>query len=267
MNQSYKRRIYGILELSDPEDRTTEIANFLLLALIILNVIAVILETVESIYRDYRDVFQIFSEVSIIVFTIEYILRIWSCDVDERYSRPILGRIKYALTPMALIDLMVILPFYLVYLTPDHKFIRSLRVLWTFRLLKVSRYSKSLNTIMDVIRSQKDELVMSFSAIIFFMVLSSTVVYFLEHDAQPKNFPDIPATMWWAVLTMTTIGESVYPVTPLGKVIGGLIIILGVATFALPTAILTSGFVDELERQREEARKRNERDDKAEGNW
>jgi hypothetical protein len=105
---------------------------------------------------------------------------------------------------------------------------------------------------MDVVRAQQRELAMSFSAIIFFMVLSSTVIYFLEHEAQPHRFPDIPATMWWAVLTMTTVGENFYPITTLGKLAGGLIIILGVATFALPTSILTSGFVDELERRREE---------------
>ncbi len=262
MDGSFKKRVYDILELEDPEDKTTEIVNFLLLALIVLNVLAVILETVESIYRPHRIIFQQFGEFSITVFTIEYLMRIWSCNVDRKYSSPVLGRIKYALTPLMLIDLMVILPSYLVYLSLDHKFLRSLRIFWIFRLLKVSRYSKSLNTIMDVIKSQMDELAMSVTAIIFFMVLSSTIVYFLEHDAQPQNFPDIPATMWWAILTMTTIGENVYPVTPLGKVIGGLIIILGVATFALPTAILTSGFVDELERQREDARKKNETEEK-----
>lgn len=262
MDQSYKRRVYNILELSDPEERTTETINIFLLALVVLNVIAVILESVESIDRAYRDVFQFFSEFSIIVFTVEYLLRIWACDVDKRYSRPILGRLRYALTPLMLIDLVVLLPFYMVYIFPNNRrFLRSLRVLWTFRLLKAHRYSKSLQTIIDVVKAQKDELAMSFTAILFFMVLSSTLVYFLEHNAQPKNFPDIPATMWWAVLTMTTIGENVYPVTPLGKVIGALIIILGVATFALPTSILTSGFVDELERRREEARKTEEKEE------
>lgn len=262
MSWSYKKRVYDILELEDPEDRTTKIVSFFLLALIVLNIIAVILETVESIYRAHRSIFQLFGGLSIIIFTIEYLLRIWSCDVDERYGHPISGRIRYALTPLVLIDLMVILPSYLAYLAIDHRFLRSLRVFWTFRLLKVSRYSKSLQTIMDVIRAQKDELAMSFTAIIFFMILSSTMIYFLEHDAQPENFPNIPATMWWAVLTMTTIGESVYPVTPLGKIIGGLIIILGVATFALPTSILTSGFVDELERRREEGQKKDEDEQK-----
>jgi voltage-gated potassium channel len=84
------------------------------------------------------------------------------------------------------------------------------------------------------------------------MVLSSTIIYFLEHDAQPENFPSIPATMWWGILTMTTIGTNVYPVTNLGKIIGSMIIILGVATFALPTSILTSGFVDQLSKKRAE---------------
>jgi voltage-gated potassium channel len=157
------------------------------------------------------------------------------------------------MTPLALIDLLVILPAYAALAFPaDHMLLRSLRVLWTVRLLKLSRYSTSLQTIIDVISAQKRELFMSFSAIGFFLVLSSTLIYFLEHAAQPQHFPDIPATMWWAVLTMTTVGENFYPVTPMGKVVGALIIILGVATFALPTSILTSGFVDELEKRREE---------------
>lgn len=252
LGQRHKKRVYDILELTDPEDRVTESLNFVLMFLVLLNIIAVILETVESINRAYSRLFQSIGEFSIIVFTVEYLLRIWSCSVDETYSDPVLGRLRYALTPLALIDLMVILPSYLVFVYPDHRFLRSLRIFWTFRLLKLSRYSKPLKIIVNVVKAQQRELAVSFSAIVFFMVLSSTIVYFLEHDAQPHNFPSIPATMWWAVLTMTTIGMNVYPETPLGKVIGGLIIILGVATFALPTSILTSGFVDELQRKREE---------------
>ena len=219
----------------------------------VLNVAAVVLETVESLYLVHKDIFYYISSVSLIVFTVEYFLRVWSCDVDPNYRNPALGRLRYCLTPLAIIDLMVILPFYLdLAFAADHRFLRSLRVLWTLRLLKLHRYSESLQTIIDVIKAQERELAMSFTAIIFFMVLSSTTIYFLEHDVQPQNFPNIPATVWWSVLTMTTIGMNVYPETPLGKVIGGLIIILGVATFALPTSILTSGFVDELQRKREE---------------
>lgn len=253
MAKSYKLRIYEILETSNAKDKTSEAVNLFMLVLVVLNVTAVVLETVESIYAVHKVLFQYFADISVIIFTIEYILRIWSCDVDPKYRHPLQGRLRFALTPLALIDLLVILPTYAMLAFPtDHKLLRSLRLLWIFRLLKLSRYSDSLQTILDVIRAQKRELAISFVAIIFFMVLSSTVIYFLEHDAQPQLFPDIPATMWWAVLTMTTIGENFYPITPLGKLVGGLIIILGVATFALPTSILTSGFVEELERRREE---------------
>jgi voltage-gated potassium channel len=253
MAKRYKLRVYEILEATDPEDRTGEAVNLFMLVLVVLNVAAVVLETVESIYLVHKDLFHYFSDVSVIIFTIEYLLRIWSCDVQPEYGNPFYGRFRFALTPLALIDFFVILPTYVNFAFPtDHQLLRSLRILWTFRLLKLRRYSESLQTIEDVIRSQQRELFMSFTAIVFFMVLSSTVVYFLEHDAQPQRFPDIPATMWWAVLTMTTIGDNFYPITPLGKLVGGLIIILGVATFALPTSILTSGFVEKMERREEE---------------
>jgi voltage-gated potassium channel len=255
MIKNFKLRVYEVLEEPDPNDKVAEAVNFFLLVLVLLNVIAVVLETAENIYRAHIILFHYISSFSLLVFTFEYLLRIWSCNVDPHYRNHFLGRLKYGLTPLALIDLMVILPSYLALAFPaDHKLLRSLRVLWIFRLLKLHRYSQSLQTIIDVIKAQQRELAMSFTAIIFFMVLSSTLIYFLEHDAQPLSFPDIPATMWWAVLIMTTIGGNVYPVTPIGKVIGGLIIILGVATFALPTSILTSGFVDELQRKREEYR-------------
>jgi voltage-gated potassium channel len=253
MSKSHKLRIYEILEATNADDKTAEAVNLFMLALVVFNVAAVVLETVEGIFAAHKALFQYFADFSVIIFTIEYILRMWSCDVDPKYRHPFQGRLRFALTPLSLIDLLVILPTYAILAFPaDHKLLRSLRVLWIFRLLKLSRYSESLQTIMDVIRAQQRELAMSFSAIIFFMVLSSTVIYFLEHEAQPQRFPDIPATMWWAVLTMTTIGDNFYPITTLGKLVGGLIIILGVATFALPTSILTSGFVEELERRREE---------------
>jgi voltage-gated potassium channel len=253
MAKSYKLRVYEVLEATDPEDRTGEAMNLFMLVLVVLNVAAVVLETVDSIYLIHKDLFHYFADLSVIIFTIEYLLRIWSCDVAPEYRHPFFGRLRFALTPLVLIDLLVILPTYVILAFPsDHQLLRSLRLLWTFRLLKLRRYSESLRTIEDVIRSQQRELVMSFTAILFFLVLSSTVVFFLEHDAQPQRFPDIPATMWWAVLTMTTIGDNFYPITPLGKLVGGLIIILGVATFALPTAILTSGFVEVMEKRREE---------------
>lgn len=263
MADSYKLRIYEILEATRSHDDAAEAVNLFLHVLVILNIASVVLETVDGVYLAHREFFQLFADISVAIFTVEYLLRLWSCDVDPKYARSFSGRMRYALTPLAMIDLLVILPTYAALAFPaDYRLLRSMRVLWTFRLLKVSRYSNSLQTILDVVRSQERELIMSMSAITFFLVLSSTMIYLLEHDAQPDRFPDIPATMWWSILTMTTIGENFYPITPLGKLIGGLIIILGVATFALPTSILTSGFVEVLEKRREEeARVEREEDD------
>ncbi|MEI8004485.1 MAG: ion transporter [Methanothrix sp.] len=218
MSKSCKLRIYEILETTNTKDKTAEAVNLFMLALVVLNVTAVVLETVESLYLAHKVLFQYFADISVVIFTIEYILRMWSCDVDPKYRHPLLGRLRFALTPLALIDLLVILPTYVILALPtDHMLLRSLRVLWTFRLLKLSRYSESLQTIMDVIRAQQRELAMSFSAIIFFMVLSSTVIYFLEHEAQPQRFPDIPATMWWAVLTIAHSRREFLSHNPSGK--------------------------------------------------
>ena len=150
MARSYKERVYEILEATDPEDRVAKAVNLAMLILVVSNVAAVVLETVDSLYLAYRDLFHYFANISIVIFTIEYFLRIWSCDVEPEYRRPILGRLRYALTPLALIDLMVILPAYAVLAFPtDHQLLRSLRLLWTFRLLKLRRYSASLETIRE----------------------------------------------------------------------------------------------------------------------
>jgi len=195
LSQKYKLRIYEILETADPKDKAAKTVTSVLLVLIVLNVAAVVLETVASIYQAHKVLFRDFGNISIIIFTIEYLLRIWSCDINSNYKHPLFGRLSYALTPLALIDLMVILPSYMTIAFPgDYGLLRNLRILWTFRLLKLHRYSESLQTIIDVIKGQLRELTMSFTAILFFLVLSSTIVYFLEHDAQPLNFPNIPAT-------------------------------------------------------------------------
>jgi voltage-gated potassium channel len=166
MAGSSKVRIYEILESTDAKDKTAEAVNLFMLVLVVLNVTAVVLETVESIYAANKVLFHYFADISVVIFSIEYILRIWSCDVDPKYGHPFSGRLRFALNPLALIDMLVILPTLAALAFPaDHMLLRSLRVLWTFRLLKLSRYSESLRTIMDVIRAQQRELAMSFSAI------------------------------------------------------------------------------------------------------
>ena len=155
---------------------------------------------------------------------------------------------KYAATPLALIDLVTILPFYLPFIITDLRLIRLVRLL---RLLKVIRYSESLKTFTELYRLKRQELSMVFLTIAFLLVISSAVIYHVEHEAQPEAFSSIPASMWWGVSTLTTVGYGdVYPVTSLGKFFGAIIALLGIGLFALPAGILGSGFVAIMRRNR-----------------
>lgn len=251
MYQQLKKRIFNILE-ARTDSLDSRIFTIFIITLITLNVIAVILETVEGLSSQYSAIFFTFEIFSIVIFTIEYILRIWSCTADAKYSRPITGRIKYALTPMALVDLIAILPFYLPFLIRlDLRFIRALRLLRFLRLLKVGRYSEALGIFGKAIRARKEELVLSVIVVIILLILVSSAMYFVENQAQPENFSSIPEAMWWGITTLTTVGYGdIYPITTLGKIFGGLIAFLGIAMFALPTGIISSALIEEIQKRR-----------------
>ncbi|MDD2889392.1 MAG: ion transporter [bacterium] len=251
-----KNRIFKILEKATPGNLPAKIFNIFIITLIILNVLAVILGTVKS-FSQYTVVFRIFEIFSVIIFTVEYILRLWSCTTDDRFKGAVTGRIKFAVTPLSLIDLMAILPFYLPMIIPiDLRFIRIVRLLRLFRIFKLGRYSDSLKTFSNVLKRKKEELFMSIFIILILLIVASSLMYFVECDAQPKIFSSIPAAMWWGVTTLTTVGYGdIYPITHIGKFIGAIIALLGIGMFALPTGIIGSGFIEEVHKKREETRK------------
>ncbi|MFA5033722.1 MAG: ion transporter [bacterium] len=256
MVQKVKNRIFRILEKATPGDSPAKIFNVFIITLIILNVLAVILGTVKS-FSQYAVVFRVFEIFSVIVFTVEYILRLWSCTTDDRFKGLVTGRIKFALTPLSLIDLIAILPFYLPMIIPiDLRFIRIVRLLRLFRIFKLGRYSDSLKTFSNVLRRKKEELLISVFVILILLIVASSLMYFVECDAQPKVFSSILASMWWGVTTLTTVGYGdICPITHIGKFIGALISLLGIGVFALPTGILVSGFIEEIQKKREGAKK------------
>lgn len=223
-----------------------------ILVLILLNVLAVIYETVNSIYQAYKPWFDGFEIFSIAVFSIEYIFRLIFCVNDKRFQRPLIGRLKYAITPMALIDLFSVLPFYLPFLFAiDLRFIRIIRLLRIFRILKVAHYSKKLGLIKKVIYSKRHELTVTLLLAVITLVITSCLMYFAEHDAQPTEFQDIPTTIWWTLMTLSTIGyHDITPITNFGKVIHAVNAFVGIALFALPAGILGEGFVSALEKSK-----------------
>jgi len=218
-------------------------------ALIIVNVLVVILETVSSIHTQYLIEFRFIDDFSIIVFTIEYILRIWTCTLHKKYQNPVTGRLRYASTPLAIVDLLAFLPFYLpVFIPIDLRMLRELRLLRLIRVLKLGRYSESIKLFEEVLVRKKEDIIVALGILLMVLVIVSSCMYYAEHEAQPVKFASIPQAMWWGIVTLATIGYGdTYPITPLGQVIGGLVIVIGIGVFALPTAILASGFIEVID--------------------
>jgi voltage-gated potassium channel len=209
--------------------------------LIALNTFAVVLETVEMFRVPWAKTFRVFELFSVTVFAIEYLVRVWVADLDARYQHSFTGRIRYIFTPMALVDLLAILPFFLAMAGFD---LRVLRVLRLLRLFKLTRYSRAMSTLGGAIKASKEELILTVLVMGILLIISATLIYYAEHDAQPVAFSSIPASLWWAVVTLTTIGYGdVYPITVAGKIIAGISAIVGIGMFALPGGIIASELI------------------------
>lgn len=229
-----------------------ELINSSLVLLISLNVIVVVLESEPSIHRQYARVFYLFELFSVFIFTLEYGARVWVCVElkDPHYQRPAHYRWRYLFSPLALLDLVAVLPFYLSSLfgVTDLLFLRSLRLL---RILKLARYSSSLHLLIHVLKQEAETLVSALFIFCLLLLLAATGMYLVEGTYQPENFGSIPRALWWATVTLATVGYGdVVPLTLIGKILSGVLIVLGIAVAALPAAILASGLINELERRR-----------------
>ena len=252
MYQKTKHKVHILLHPELGESKADKFINIFIITLIVLNVAAVMLETIDNLHTEYKIYFDWFDRISVYIFTTEYILRVWSCTHDPRYRGSIKGRIKYMLTPGALIDLLAFLPFYVHLMTGPGSFdlrtLRILRLIRFFRLFRLTAYTRSAQMIFNVFKSRINELLLSLVLVLFLIIIASCLLYFAEHnDPENKGFTSIPATLWWAVVTLTTTGYGdMYPVTTIGKMLAGVIMLTGVAFFALPAGIITAGFLEEI---------------------
>lgn len=246
-----RKFVYDNLHNEEYETFFSRCINYVLIVLIIGNVIAVLLESVNDIYKAYQVYFDAFENLSILIFSIEYILRLWSVVEKDPFDAEWRQRLKWMTSGAAIIDLLAILPAYLNFFVHiDLRFLRTLRLL---RLLKLTRYFVSLQILLRVIEREKG----SFQAVLFILiimiVMAAAGVYVVESRAQPEVFSSIPASMWWAVVTLTTVGYGdVTPITPLGRFLGAIITILGVGLAALPAGILANGLASELELRKQQ---------------
>lgn len=247
---SIRRRVHQIIETSTGDDTISHIVDAVIIYMIIANVIAFILGSVSSISDQYGGLLTAFEVFSIGFFTIEYLLRIWACveHLQLRALSPARARLKFALQPFQLIDLLAILPFYLGSLVGID--LRILRILRLLRFLKILRYSAALQVIVRVFYNEGRALLATLMIMIMLILFAATGMHFIEGRVQPDQFGNIPSSMWWALSTLTTVGYGdAVPITLWGKVWSGLFMVFGLGMFALPIGIISTGFSQEMRQQ------------------
>ena len=223
-----------------------------LTALIALTVVGFVLETVESVQEVAGRAFHIFEVVSVSIFSVEYVVRVWACTSDPNYSHPLRGRLRFMVSPLLLVDLLAILPFYVGLfgtLGMDLRILRALRLV--ARSSRLGHHSEGIRTLGRVLQAKSNELLTVVAVLIVLLILASALMYYAENNAQAESFSSIPTTAWWGIVTLTTVGYGdMAPITGLGRVIAGVMAILGIGLFALPAGILGSGFMQEVESKR-----------------
>jgi voltage-gated potassium channel len=249
-----KEKLFKILQRGSHGNKQNLVFDYFIFTLIILNVITLILESVNEIYSHYGEILISFNVFCVVIFSAEYILRLYVSDLSHPSNNRLKSAIKFILSPFGVIDLLAILPFYLpMFIKIDLRFIRIIRLVRVIRVFKLNRYNNSLKLIGKVIKEKKEELLITGFVTFLTLLLASFLMYAIESEHQPEAFPDILSSFWWAVATLTTVGYGdVYPITSFGRFIAGIIAIMGIGIIALPTGIISAGFMNKVEKKNED---------------
>ncbi len=244
-----RRRAFEVLEEAPRDDPLSLVVNRLLVVLITINLVAVVLESVPALAAEYHRIFAAIELVSLIVFTVEYAARIWvAADQPLRAPRRLPAWLRYATSVQGLIDLLAVMPFWIGLF-----FAADLRVLLVFRIvrfLKLARYSPAMRSLLDAVYAERRALFGCLIILLGATVLSASIMHVVEGPTQPEKFGTIPDAMWWAIVTLTTTGYGdVVPVTPLGRVVGGLTTVTSIIMLALPVGIVATAFANEIHRR------------------
>lgn len=248
-----RRAVHRLLESDTDPSRAAGTVRLAIGALIVVNVAALVIETVPGAHDAAPKLFHGIETAAVSVFVLEYALRLWAAPENPRHHRALLGRLRWMLTPMAVIDLVSILPTLLSVTTIDLRAMRLLRLLRIVRIVKLGRYSLAAQTLANVLRSKAADLLSLLFLLVLMLLISSTMMFFFENEAQPHVFSSIPATMWWGIVTLTTIGYGdMTPVTLPGRILGSVIAVVGIGMFALPAGLLGAAFVEEIGKARKD---------------
>ena len=245
------KRIYAVFS-GNPPNRAHEVVSRVLLVMILVSVTIIIISTEPGLSPDVQVALKYVDLLCLSVFVAEYLLRLFSCVANPEYAHPVWGRLRFMMRPMMIIDLLAIAPMIFIGFGVDLRTLRLFRLARLFSVFKISRYIAAIEHLGRVFQRQKHQLTMTVGVVVFLLVISSTLMYQIEHEAQPKVFTSITAAMWWSVVSLTTVGYGdIYPITPLGKVLAGIVAVLGVGLVALPAGILATGLseVSQLNKQ------------------
>ena len=247
-----RQKIYSLLNETPTSGRLHGQIDFILVLVIITSVIAVFLETVPGIYEPLKKEFHYFDLFTIFIFTVEYILRFYSApEGDLESNTTAISRWNWMKRPSSFIDLIAILPFYLqMFITLDLRFMRILRVL---RVLKLTRYNTAMPTFVTVMKRERAAFMSAMFIVVLITILSAAIVFTVEHEAQPEKFDTMLRALYWAVITLASVGYGdISPITPIGQAFTMVLSLLGIGIVALPAGILGSAFSDQLHQQREQ---------------
>lgn len=244
---TFRRRLYLTLDPTEKGGILERIFEIVLVLIITLNIFIILIESIPGVYEQYQSQFDQFEIFTVVFFTIEYLARLYSIVEKKGYEDPVKGRWKFMKTPLAVVDLLSFAPFYLVFLPIDLRFLRVIRLLALFRMFKIARYLHALEIFKKVIYDRREQLVLTIIFILFILIIISSLMYYVENPYQPLVFSSIPATMWWGVATLTTVGYGdMIPLTALGKILSGIFAIAGFGLLALPAGILSAGFFENM---------------------
>lgn len=261
-----KEKVFEIIQPSAEGKLASRLFDLFIMFLILVSVASVFIMTFEGLPHPVSRILRDTECITILIFTVEYILRIWTADLLYPDFSPWQARLKFVCSPMALIDLAAILPFYLpVLFSINLVGIRMIRLVRLLRIFKLNRYSDAFVSILEVFRGKIREILVSLFIVLLLLIIASLLIFYAEHDAQPQQFSNAFSGLWWAVATLTTVGYGdIYPVTPVGRILGAIIALLGIGMAAVPTSILSAGFVELLEKRKAEERKSSAGQDKPE---
>lgn len=247
--QRARKRVYDIIEVARPGDTVSRIVDVALICLIFLNVILVIADTFE-LPPVIAAATGWVENVSVVIFSIEYILRVWTASEMFPEMSPFRARLKYIRSFQAVIDLVSLLPYFVTFISANLIVLRMFKTLRLFRVFKANRYTNALRDIGAVFKRKSHQLISSMLVVFFLMIIASVLMYDAEHEAQPDKFNNAFSGMWWAIATLTTVGYGdIYPITIMGKIMSAIIALLGIGLVAVPTGIITAGFSEQIDKK------------------